>query len=132
MKNKIAWSVFAALIASFVISSCKNQSSSNKAIGRTNAANAATTDNRANTSAAPAAPQGNSNVNVANFNRLQTGMNYAEVVKILGSEGEVMGITGTTGAKTVMYKWNGEVPGSFMQAIFQNDILVDKVHTLYK
>lgn len=132
MKNKIILLLFVVLAASVLIG-CKNQSGGNKTVVRSNIANtAATMDNRATTTAAPVAPKGNSNVNIANFNRLQIGMSYTDVVKILGSEGENMGVTETTGVKTVMYKWNGEVPGSFMKAIFQNDTLIDKVHTLYK
>jgi hypothetical protein len=50
---------------------------------------------------------------MANFNRLQKGMTYAQVVKILGKEGEKSGELGTneTAFKIVMYKWAGDGGG---------------------
>ena len=78
--------------------------------------------NTATTSSSPARSSPNSSpttadsptsatgVTMGNFNRLQTGMTYAQVVKILGKEGEKSGELGSneTAFKIVMYKWAGD------------------------
>jgi hypothetical protein len=47
---------------------------------------------------------------MANFNRLQKGMTYAQVVQILGKEGTKSGELGTneTSFKVVMYQWDAD------------------------
>jgi hypothetical protein len=55
-------------------------------------------------------------------------MKYADVVKILGSEGEIVTDSGLSGGKTVMYKWT-DASGSFVKVIFQDGKLLDKVQT---
>lgn len=68
------------------------------------------------------------------FNALTTGMTYAEVVRIIGSEGTVMSSTHTDGIPgimdpidTVMYTWEGSGGfGANMNAMFQNDKLMSK------
>jgi hypothetical protein len=62
---------------------------------------------------------------MANYNRLQTGMTYAQVVQILGKEGEELGKLGgneTGGYKIVMYKWAGDGAGgdARIDAFFKN------------
>ncbi|HMU33877.1 MAG TPA: DUF3862 domain-containing protein [Pyrinomonadaceae bacterium] len=64
---------------------------------------------------------------MANYSKLKTGMKYAEVVKILGEEGEELSSNEIGGTKTVMYKWDGAAGwGANMNAMFQNDKLVSK------
>ena len=69
---------------------------------------------------------------MANFNRLQTGMTYAQVVQILGKEGEKLtelGSKETTGDVVVMYQWNGDGggPDAKMNAFFKNGKLDSKL-----
>jgi ribosomal protein L37E len=65
-------------------------------------------------------------VTMANFNKIKTGMTYSEVVKILGSEGEVMSENEMAGYKTEMYQWQGDSFVSNMNAMFQNRKLISK------
>jgi len=67
-------------------------------------------------------------VTLAEFKKIQTGMTYAEVVKIIGGEGTEMSRVDISGvASTVMYGWDGA--GSFganMNATFQGGQLTTK------
>jgi uncharacterized lipoprotein YehR (DUF1307 family) len=65
-------------------------------------------------------------VTMANFSQLKTGMTYAQVVKILGKDGEEMSSNEISGIKTVMYKWDGNGFGANMNAMFQNGKLMSK------
>ena len=67
-------------------------------------------------------------VTMANFNRLQKGMPYAEVVKILGKEGKEEGVLGSGAEKIVMYKWDADEDGSgaTMSAFFKDGKLDTK------
>lgn len=72
---------------------------------------------------APPAPA--SKVTLANYNRLKTGMSYAEVSAILG-EGTEMSRSEIADYVTVMYSWDGDGFGANMNAMFQNGKLVQK------
>lgn len=52
----------------------------------------------------PEKPSGG--VTLANFNRVQTGMTYAEVCEIFGEPGELMSQSELMGTKSEMYSWN--------------------------
>ena len=65
-------------------------------------------------------------VTMEKFTAINEGMTYEEVVKILGSEGEVISSNELAGIKTVMYKWNGTSVMSNMNATFQNGKMVSK------
>ena len=63
------------------------------------------------------------------FDQLQSGMSYEEVVKIIGSEGEVLSESGNEGEDlhTVMYQWDGESGwGANANAMFQGGKLNTK------
>jgi len=66
-------------------------------------------------------------VTVENYNKLQTGMTYEQVVDILGEEGKEMSSNDIAGYKNIMYMWKA---GGFsignMNAMFQNGALVQK------
>lgn len=71
-------------------------------------------------------------VSKVNFDRIDHGMSYVKVVKIIGSEGEELvsnlseGVPGVTeSVKTVMYSWKNR-NGSNMNVMFQNDKLIQK------
>ena len=66
------------------------------------------------------------------YHRIQTGMSYREVVAIIGNHGEEMSqnrIEGVPGVMntvvTILYSWTNN-NGSNMNAIFQNDKLIQK------
>ena len=72
-------------------------------------------------------PQNTSGVNMDNYNKIQTGMSYEEVVSILGKQGEEMSSNDIAGYKNVMYKWDGDSGfGANMNAMFQNGKLIQK------
>jgi hypothetical protein len=61
------------------------------------------------------------------FNRIQTGMSYAEVCKIIGGEGTELSRTDVAGTSMVIYAWDGNsVAGANMNATFQNGRLMSK------
>lgn len=72
-----------------------------------------------------------SELTLAKFNRVQTGMSYKEVVAILGSEGEVLSSTEAGSFKTESYKWQGENFATVI-AVFQNDKLFTKTQANLK
>ena len=72
-------------------------------------------------------PASTAGVTMENYNRLKTGMTYAQVVQILGKEGEELSSNEIGGYKTVMYKWDGDAGwGANMNAMFQNGKLNSK------
>lgn len=124
MKNKFNL-IIMAFISFIFFTGCNKSSNSNEAV---NGSNVVITANRATPPSATFGPQIDSNLNVVKFNKLETGMKYADVVKMLGSEGEVISDSDMSGVKTTIYKWSG-ASGAFVKAIFQNGKLIDKVHT---
>ena len=108
-----------------------NLVNSNRAVNASNVAvvtNTANFKNSASTPAAAAGPEVETGLNVANFNKLEKGMKYADAVKIFGSEGKIISDGEFGGVRTVMYQWSG-AGGSFAKVVFQDDKLYDKVHT---
>jgi hypothetical protein len=70
-------------------------------------------------------------VNYENYQRLKIGMKYAEVVEILGKEGEELGRKtvpkGMVGHNTlIVYKWAAEKKDSYVAAEFENGKLREK------
>ena len=87
------------------------------------------TNNSPNTASGPTTTAG---VTMANYNRLQTGMTYAQVVQILGREGEKLselGGNGISADKIVMYQWDGDSggPDAKINAFFKNGKLDSKL-----
>jgi hypothetical protein len=87
-------------------------------------ATVATVANKGETKATPAAKD-ESGVTAANFAKIKTGMKYADVVKILGSEGELLSENEMAGTKTEMYQWKAGILSN-MNAMFQNGKLISK------
>ena len=71
------------------------------------------------------APRRSSQISMAQYNQIQPGMSYSEVVSILGREGEEMSSNEVGGYRTVMYVWENRF-GANMNAMFQNDEMVQK------
>ena len=66
-------------------------------------------------------------ISKAEFDSIETGMTYEEVVTIIGGEGELSSQVEIAGIDTKMYMWQGE--GSFganANATFQNNKLTSK------
>ncbi len=66
-------------------------------------------------------------VSMENYNLLQTGMTYEQVVEILGEEGTEMSRVEALGSPTVMYMWKaGGFSAGNMNATFQDNELFSK------
>jgi hypothetical protein len=68
-------------------------------------------------------------INKGEFDSIENGMTYEEVVKIIGVEGEVMSESGSAGEEfhTVMYTWDGEEGlGANANAMFQGGVMINK------
>ncbi|MBT9547981.1 MAG: DUF3862 domain-containing protein [Candidatus Sericytochromatia bacterium] len=74
----------------------------------------------------PKPPKPKSQVTMANYNRLKTGMSYEQVVAILGKAGTELSSNDIAGYQTVMYQWEGDSFASNMNAMFQNGKLMQK------
>lgn len=65
-------------------------------------------------------------ITMAKYSQLQTGMSYEQVKSILGAAGEEMSSNEIGGTRTVMYQWKAGGFGANMNAMFQNDKLIQK------
>jgi len=64
-------------------------------------------------------------VTMAEFDRIENGMSYPEVIGIIGASGQQMSSSDVAGISTVMYSWANS-NGSNMNAMFQNGKLISK------
>ena len=64
-------------------------------------------------------------VTMAEYSRIQDGMSYEQARGIIGATGEEQSRSEIAGFTTVMYSWMNS-NGSNMNAMFQNDALVQK------
>jgi hypothetical protein len=64
-------------------------------------------------------------VTLSEYEQIREGMSYAEVTAIIGASGQELSRSELAGYRTVMYSW-GNQNGSNMNAMFQNDKLVNK------
>ncbi len=64
-------------------------------------------------------------VTMDEYNRVQQGMTYEQVVDIVGEEGQEVGRTLDLRTKTVLYRW-ANPDGSYMVAMFQNGRVAQK------
>jgi len=117
MKNTINLTLVAVLFLTFGLA-CKDNAK------QTQVANQSSVQTTP-TATAVATPEITAKVTAATFAQLKTGMKYADVVKILGSEGEVLSESELGGTKTVMYQWKGDGISN-MNAMFQNNKLINK------
>lgn len=72
----------------------------------------------------------NTKITLEEFNNIETGMTYEQVVEIIGGEGTVLSetdITGNEQYKTTIYKWDGEGSlGANANVTFQGGKVVAK------
>jgi len=64
-------------------------------------------------------------VTLAEYHKIEDGMSYQQVVNIIGEPGKELSRSDIAGYTTVMYSWSNS-GGSNMNAMFQNDKLVNK------
>lgn len=64
-------------------------------------------------------------ITMAQYNQIQPGMSYSEVVAILGRDGEEMSSSDVAGIRTILYGWSNR-SGANMNAMFQQDAMVQK------
>lgn len=64
-------------------------------------------------------------VTMSEFNRIENGLSYADVVQIIGASGQEMSRSDVAGITTVMYSWSNS-NGSNMNAMFQDGKLISK------
>jgi hypothetical protein len=64
-------------------------------------------------------------VTKAEYDQIQEGMTYTQVREVIGAAGEELSRSDIAGYATVMYSWKNS-NGSNMNAMFQNDRLVNK------
>lgn len=67
----------------------------------------------------------NAGTTLANYERLQTGITYAQACELLGKTGTETSRIEMTGYVIVMYSWQGNGLAN-MNAMFQNDKLISK------
>jgi hypothetical protein len=90
---------------------------------------APTTTEPAPTPAPAPAPVNSPTMSMAEFNAIQNGMTYEQVVQIVGGPGEKMSESGSPGQEyyTVMYMWEGDGGmGANANCMFQGGALMNK------
>lgn len=63
---------------------------------------------------------------MAEYQAIRPGMSYSEVVAIIGGPGEELSSSDIAGISTVMYQWEGNGFAANMNAMFQDDRMVQK------
>ncbi|MEG2020650.1 MAG: hypothetical protein RR087_02685 [Oscillospiraceae bacterium] len=74
-------------------------------------------------------PENDYHISIAEFNELSEGMEYAEVCKIIGSEGVLLSESGEEGTPNhiAMYQWDGSGSmGANANAVFSGKLLISK------
>jgi len=69
--------------------------------------------------------EGSADINQAKFNKINTGMSYAEVKGVIGSDGEMTSESEIFNTKLASYRWKGK-KFSNIRASFKNDKLTNK------
>lgn len=64
-------------------------------------------------------------ITLAQFNQIQNGMTYQQVVQIIGRQGTVISENNIVDIHTIMYQWEAGFMAN-MNAMFQNDKLMQK------
>jgi hypothetical protein len=75
------------------------------------------------------APKKKTSITKADFDKMQTGMTYEQVVQTIGVEGELLSESGDKGTPyyTVMYEWQGDGNlGANANAMFQGGKMMSK------
>jgi len=119
-----------AILAAVVIAMSTSENTNNNVIDNTNNNVVENTnDNVAESNAenTPVVEENSPKISMNEFEALQTGMTYEEVVAIIGGEGELSSQVDIAGYDTKMYMWDGEGSiGANANLTFQNDSLTSK------
>lgn len=86
---------------------------------------APTQNNDPSSSASNQGAVSDTNISLAKYSSLKTGMTYEQAVAILGTEGVEMSSNELAGHRTVMYQWDAGF-GANMNAMFQDGKLIQK------
>lgn len=79
------------------------------------------------TTTLPPPPPNPPTMSLAEFNAIQSGMSYEQVVAIVGGQGQVMAQTDLAGYSTIIYMWDGEgMLGANANVMFQNGAMISK------
>lgn len=89
---------------------------------------AATTETTTETATEEPAEEKTGVLNSEKFDQIKSGMTYEEVVKVIGSEGQVMSETGDPGTEfhTVIYEWETDGFMSSANITFQGNKMMNK------
>jgi hypothetical protein len=136
MKNSNALSLV-LVVGIFVVIGCScprlnelRQSSSdtsNTSFGNTNFSNS----NGSGNSSSSSKGGSKSALSMEKYNQIKNGMNYKQVVEILGSEGTETMSSGEGKYKVTSYKWEGE-DFQFITCVFMGDKMTSKVQANLK
>ena len=74
---------------------------------------------------------GSADIDQAKFNKVNTGMTYAQVKEVLGSDGDLVSESDLFNSKTTSYAWRGK-GYSNIRATFRNDKLTNKYQSALK
>lgn len=73
------------------------------------------------------APDGKAHITLDEYNQIQAGMTYDEVVSIVGGDGEITSESEFAGIKTKIVDWYADAPrGANANVTFQDDIVISK------
>jgi hypothetical protein len=65
-------------------------------------------------------------ITMEQYRKVEPGMTYEQVIAILGAPDQELSRSDMAGYTTVMYMWEGKSMGANMNAMFQNNSLVNK------
>ena len=131
MKNSNALSLV-LVIGIFVVIGCSCPRLSG--LGQRPSGTSNTTSNTttvSNTASRPTSGSSKSGLSMDKYNQLKNGMNYKQVVEILGGEGTETMSSGEGKYKVTSYKWEGE-DFQFVTAVFMDDKMTSKVQANLK
>jgi hypothetical protein len=122
----IGFGILGIIALGVIIAACSDESTPVEEKGTETAAPAAAPEKKEPKK--PAVKKEDPSIDMGEFEKIQNGMSYGEVAKIIGSEGEMMSETGAKGDPyyTVIYNWKGKDGISNSVITFQGDKVYNK------
>jgi hypothetical protein len=121
------WVIVVIIIIAIASGSCGGGSNNTNTSNKATKEKVPATQNKENKTTQPA--KNSPKISKAEFNQLKNGMTYDEVVKIIGSKGELLSSSGQKGTDTytTIYSWDGEGSlGANANVTFQGGKLISK------